>query len=336
MQLGVHMGGGGGNSQGYSYIQSHYWGGGVNSILLNPKGGNVAIGLASAPLPFCVSGSIYIGAYSPSDELQTPLSGGVILGNSNSGYAGGAVARISPILDGAGWYEGGGMVFLTNSGSDVSGNMANQERMRISRHGNVVIGSGSAPLLTTSTDGFLYIPTMAGNPSSTPRSYTHRVPIVVDTTNNRLYYYNSGWQYVSGSGGGSGGSVPASNITAGTYGVGTYVYPATSKLTVNGQYNSVKYALTDGATIAIDWNNGNVQSVTLGGSRTITFANPVTGGRYLLILTQDATGGRTITWPTVKWTGGSAPTLTTTGTKSDLITLVYDGTSYYGMASVNF
>jgi len=107
-------------------------------------------------------------------------------------------------------------------------------------------------------------------------------------------------------------------------------------MSVNGQYYSVQYGLTDGATIALDWNNGNVQKVTLGGNRTFTFANPKTGGRYLIVLKQDATGSRTITWPTIKWQGGSAPTLTTTANKVDLITIIYDGTDYFGTASTNY
>ena len=110
----------------------------------------------------------------------------------------------------------------------------------------------------------------------------------------------------------------------------------TGNMSVNGQYYSVQYGLTDGATIALDWNNGNVQKVTLGGNRTFTFANPKTGGRYLIVLKQDGTGSRTITWPTIKWQGGSAPTLTTTANKVDLITIIYDGTDYFGTASTNY
>lgn len=110
----------------------------------------------------------------------------------------------------------------------------------------------------------------------------------------------------------------------------------TGNLSVSGQYQSAQYALTDGATIALDWNNGLVQAVTLGGNRTFTFSNPIAPGRYLIVLKQDATGSRTITWPTVKWRGGTAPTLTTTANKYDLITLIYDGTNYYGDASLNY
>jgi len=98
------------------------------------------------------------------------------------------------------------------------------------------------------------------------------------------------------------------------------------------------YSLTDGSTIAVDWSNGATQKVTLGGTgRTITFANPVAGQVYRLIIKQDGTGSRTITtWPTIRWAGGSAPTLTTTASKADIVTLLYDGTDYFGSVTQNF
>lgn len=112
--------------------------------------------------------------------------------------------------------------------------------------------------------------------------------------------------------------------------------PILSSESVSSQYASNIFALTDGSTIAISWNNGNCQSVTIAGNRTITFANPIAGARYLLAITQDTSGSRTITWPTIKWQGGTTPTLTTTANKTDLIALYYDGTSYYGQASLNY
>lgn len=112
--------------------------------------------------------------------------------------------------------------------------------------------------------------------------------------------------------------------------------PLTARTTHPGQYLSARYALTDGATIAVDWNNGNIQTVTLGGNRTFTFANPADGARYVLVVKQDATGSRTVTWPTIKWVGGTSPTLTTTANKKDVISIIYDGTDYLGAANLNF
>jgi hypothetical protein len=64
------------------------------------------------------------------------------------------------------------------------------ERMRISNAGNVVINT--AAIATNATNGFLYVPSCAGTPTGTPTTFTGRVPIVVDTTNNKLYFYSTG------------------------------------------------------------------------------------------------------------------------------------------------
>jgi hypothetical protein len=65
------------------------------------------------------------------------------------------------------------------------------ERMRITTAGNIVAGA-SAALATTATDGFLYVPTCAGTPTGTPTAITGMAPIVVNTTNNKLYFYSGG------------------------------------------------------------------------------------------------------------------------------------------------
>ncbi|MAH51572.1 hypothetical protein CMI37_37495 [Candidatus Pacearchaeota archaeon] len=64
--------------------------------------------------------------------------------------------------------------------------------------GSTLIGNGG--IATNSTDGFPYIPSMAGAPSGTPTDHSNRSAIVHDTTNNRLYVYDhvsNAWQYAS-------------------------------------------------------------------------------------------------------------------------------------------
>jgi len=62
--------------------------------------------------------------------------------------------------------------------------------------GNVV--TRQASLATSATDGFLYIPSMAGNPSGTPTAYTSAAAMVLDSTNNRLYVRNGAtWRYAT-------------------------------------------------------------------------------------------------------------------------------------------
>lgn len=71
---------------------------------------------------------------------------------------------------------------------NVSGTTA---QIQLTTGGNTIAGSLAA-LATTATDGFFYVPTCAGAPTGTPTSVTGKSPIVIDTTNNRLYFYSTG------------------------------------------------------------------------------------------------------------------------------------------------
>lgn len=133
------------------------------------------------------------------------------------------------------------------------------------------------------------------------------------------------------------------NIFEGKTAIGSTTDPTemlnlTGNMVVAGQYASTTYTITDGAGFAVNWNNGNVQQVTIVNNRTPTFSNPKEGGRYILKIKQDGTGSRLITWSgmTVQWRGGTAPTLTTTANKADIITFIYMGGVYFGDASLNY
>lgn len=56
--------------------------------------------------------------------------------------------------------------------------------------GNIQLGGSS--VTTTATNGFPYIPTCAGTPTGTPTTKTGLAPLVVDSTNNKLYVYVGG------------------------------------------------------------------------------------------------------------------------------------------------
>lgn len=66
---------------------------------------------------------------------------------------------------------------------------------QFSAAGSFVLGNSA--LATTATDGFPYIPTCAGTPTGTPTTFTGRVPLIYDSTNNKLYAYNSAWKAVT-------------------------------------------------------------------------------------------------------------------------------------------
>lgn len=96
-------------------------------------------------------------------------------------------------------------------------------------------------------------------------------------------------------------------------------------------------ALSDGATIAIDWSDGPTQRVTATAARTFTFSNPIAGARLVVAVKQSG-GAWTHIWPaTVKWPddispGGSADT------QVDLYGFVYHSGEgkYLGFTSLNY
>lgn len=104
-----------------------------------------------------------------------------------------------------------------------------------------------------------------------------------------------------------------------------------------GQAYSELHALTDAATIAVDCDNGNVFSVTLGGNRTLGApSNLKAGATYAFIITQDGTGSRTLSYNSVyKFPGGTAPTLTTAASSVDIIGCISDGTDVHCTSHLN-
>jgi hypothetical protein len=112
---------------------------------------------------------------------------------------------------------------------------------------------------------------------------------------------------------------------------------ANTVLTVAGQFNiKPSNHSAAGATETIDFAVSNEHTVILDENVTLTLSNPVDGGRYTIILIQDGTGTNTVTWPAaVKWPGGTAPTITATADKADLVTLYYYGTGSVYLGSFN-
>jgi hypothetical protein len=89
------------------------------------------------------------------------------------------------------------------------------------------------------------------------------------------------------------------------------------------------------ATTSIDFSSGNIFKITLGTNITTLTITNAAPGTFLLEIVQG--GAYTVTFPnTWKWSGGTAPTITATNGKTDIITIVYDGTTYFASAVQNF
>jgi len=90
-----------------------------------------------------------------------------------------------------------------------------------------------------------------------------------------------------------------------------------------------------GGSYTFNWTLGNKQKRTLNANATFTFTTP--GGPCNLVLQIYNSGAsRTITWPgTVKWADAVTPTPSGSG-KTDIYAFYFDGTNYYGAASLNY
>lgn len=120
-----------------------------------------------------------------------------------------------------------------------------------------------------------------------------------------------------------------SNNQANTYTSGIqYLNGSTLEESVFSNGNS-------GTSKAINLDNGNLQSITITGAVAITQTTPTHPGKYTLIVTQDGTG-HVYSLSGVKFPGGTPPTYSTAANKIDVISIIWDGTNYYGMGGIAF
>jgi len=143
----------------------HAWGNGPTELMRLDSSGNLGIGTSSPTSKLVVSNAGAQGfEFDPANGILQ------VYNRSTSAYG-----ELRPY---------GSLIRFFTGASPV-------ETMRITADGNIVAGA-SAALATTATNGFLYVPTCAGTPTGTPTSITGMAPIVVNTTNNKLYFYSGG------------------------------------------------------------------------------------------------------------------------------------------------
>ena len=87
--------------------------------------------------------------------------------------------------------------------------------------------------------------------------------------------------------------------------------------------------------VTLSLSSGTVQTCTLTNNCTFTMPTPVAGKSFTLFLNTGA-GGYTASFTGVLWTDSSAPTITTTASKVDILSFISNGTSWYGSYSQNY
>ena len=121
----------------------------------------------------------------------------------------------------------------------------------------------------------------------------------------------------------------ADNYLNGNLGIGVTSPQAVFDLA--GDYREGVVTANTGTAYTISLATGTVQILTLTGNCTFTFPTLTAGESFTLLLRQDGTGSRTVTWPAaVRWPGGTAPTITSTASRTDKYVFTCDGTRWYG------
>jgi hypothetical protein len=174
---------------------------GINSLTANTTGSqNTALGQATLGANITGTSNTAVG-FAALFNLSTGGSN-TALGNNAGRYISGGAVNLT---------NSSNSVFIGNAAYPLADSQTNQIVIGESAVGlgsnTVVLGNTSivttqlrgsvisgnqAALATTATDGFLYIPTCAGLPTGVPTAVTGKVPIVADTTNNKLYVYLGG------------------------------------------------------------------------------------------------------------------------------------------------
>jgi len=117
-------------------------------------------------------------------------------------------------------------------------------------------------------------------------------------------------------------NISASDATKMPLAGGTF----TGTIIVEDAINENVFAITDASSVALDPDNGMIQTWTLGANRTAT--DSLTTGQSMLLIVTASSSNYTLTWPTIKWNGGSAPTLG--GANATAIELFKVGSQLYG------
>ena len=158
---------------------------------------------------------------------------------------------------------------------------------------------------------------MTAKVNGTDNSVSAPAFVGTDTTTG-IYFPNTGQLAVAISGTQTAlfSSTGVSNITL-------------SNPTVTNYVESVVAIGNSSTAQTLSLTNGTVQTVTMTGNCTFTMPTATAGKSFILIVSTGA-GGFTGTFTSVKWPSNTAPTLTTTASRWDILTFVADGTNWYG------
>jgi len=99
------------------------------------------------------------------------------------------------------------------------------------------------------------------------------------------------------------------------------------------------FTITDGANFVYNGNNGKLQAITIGASRSFTITNLQPGIKYIFLVTQGGTGSFALTWATtvkVAYGATGLPPISTTAAAIDKYEIMSDGTTIWVDYGLNY
>jgi len=172
----------------------------------------------------------------------------------------------------------------------------------VSTLGNVTITGGTANALTISN-----VSIVSGN--------------INNITSNASTFTNATITTATVNGGTANG-VQSSNVTI--------VSGAVGNTTINAYTEGITTGfLNTGSAYTINIANSTIITANL--SATCTFTMPTaTAGKSFILMLKTGAGTNTATFSGVKFVGNTAPTITATANRMDILTFTADGTNWYG------
>lgn len=172
---------------------------------------------------------------------------------------------------------------------------------------NVSIVSGNANNITSNASTFSNVSITSGN--------------INTVTSNASTFTNATITTVTVNGGTANG-VQSSNVTIVSGVVGNTTINAYTESITNGFVNT-------GSAYTINIANSTIITANL--SATCTFTMPTaTAGKSFILMLKTGAGTNTATFTNVKFVGNTAPTITATANRMDILTFTADGTNWYG------
>jgi hypothetical protein len=125
------------------------------------------------------------------------------------------------------------------------------------------------------------------------------------------------------------------STSTGTGSVVLSTSPTIANATINAYTESVLVVGNTGNAVTLNIANATLITATLTANCTFTMPGNTAGKSFVLMLST-GNGSFTGTFTGVRWSGNTAPTITTTANRLDILTFIANGSAWYGTASQNY